>query len=79
MNIMEHVFLLYVEESFGHMLSSGIVWSSGRMIPNFLRKCQKFGLFSNVVLPVYNITSNVGMFLFFSILTSICCHLSFSS
>jgi hypothetical protein len=36
MNIVEHVSLLYVEESFGYMPKSGIAGSSGNTMLNFL-------------------------------------------
>ena len=35
-NIVEHVLLLYVGESFGYIHNSGIATSSGRIISNFL-------------------------------------------
>jgi hypothetical protein len=37
MNIVEHVSLLYVGESFGCMSQNGIAGSSDRIISNFLR------------------------------------------
>jgi hypothetical protein len=40
MNIVEHVSLLYVGDSFGYMPSSGIAGSSGSTMSNFLRNCQ---------------------------------------
>jgi hypothetical protein len=40
MNIVEHVFLLYVGASFGYMFRDGIAGSSGRTISNFLRNSQ---------------------------------------
>jgi hypothetical protein len=40
MSIMEHVFLLYVEESFGYMARSGIAGSSCNTVSNFLRNGQ---------------------------------------
>ena len=40
MNIVAYVSLLYVEASFGYMLSSSIGGSSGSTISNFLRNCQ---------------------------------------
>jgi hypothetical protein len=40
MNIMEHVSLLYIEESSGYMPRSGIAGSSGNTMSNFLRNCQ---------------------------------------
>ena len=36
-NIVEHVFLLYAEESFAYMPRSGIAASSGNTMSNFLR------------------------------------------
>jgi hypothetical protein len=39
-NIVEHVSLLYVKESFGYIPSSGIAGSSGKTISNFPRNCQ---------------------------------------
>jgi hypothetical protein len=39
-NIVEHVSLLYVGESFGYMPRSGIVGSSGYTMFNFLRNHQ---------------------------------------
>lgn len=38
MNIMEHVFLLYVRASFGYIPRSSIAGSSSKTISNFLRK-----------------------------------------
>jgi hypothetical protein len=40
MNIVEHVSLLHVEESFGYMPMSGITGSSGSTLFNFLRNYQ---------------------------------------
>jgi hypothetical protein len=40
MNIVEHVSLLYVRESFGYMARSDIAGSSGNTMSNFLRNCQ---------------------------------------
>ena len=40
MNIVEHVSLLYVGESFGYMPRSGIVGSLGNTMSNFLRNFQ---------------------------------------
>ena len=40
MNIVEHVFLLYVGESFGYMPRSGIAGSSGSTMSNYLKKHQ---------------------------------------
>jgi hypothetical protein len=40
MNIVEHVSLLCVRAAFGYMPRNGIVGSSGRVIPNFLRNHQ---------------------------------------
>jgi hypothetical protein len=40
MNIVEHVSLLYVGKSFGYMLRSSIVGSSGNTMSTFLRNCQ---------------------------------------
>jgi hypothetical protein len=40
MNIVKHVFLLYVGVSFGYIPRSGIASSSGSNISNFLRSCQ---------------------------------------
>jgi hypothetical protein len=76
MNIVEHVSLLYVGESFGYMPSSGIAVSSDSTMSNFLRNSQTD--FQSGV-PACNPTNNGGVFLFFHILTSICCHLSFWS
>ena len=39
MNIVEHVSLLYVGESFGYILRSGIAGSSDSIMSNFLRDC----------------------------------------
>jgi hypothetical protein len=39
-NIVEHVYLLYVGSSFGNMLRSDIAGSSGNTMSNFLRNCQ---------------------------------------
>jgi hypothetical protein len=39
-NIVEHVSLLYVRESFGYMPRSGIAGSSGSIMSNFLQNCQ---------------------------------------
>jgi hypothetical protein len=44
MNIVEHVSLLYVGESFGYVPRSDIAASSGSTISNFLRKFQEDGL-----------------------------------
>ena len=40
MNIVEHVSLFYVGESFGYMPRSGITGFSGNTISSFLRNCQ---------------------------------------
>jgi len=40
MNIVKHVFLLYVRASFGYMLRSGMAGSSGSTMSNFLRNHQ---------------------------------------
>jgi hypothetical protein len=40
MNIVEHVSLLYVGESFGYIPRSGISGSSGDTMPNFQRNLQ---------------------------------------
>ena len=44
MNIVEHVSVLYVGESFGYVPRSDIAASSGSTISNFLRKFQEDGL-----------------------------------
>jgi hypothetical protein len=64
MNTVEHVFLLYVEQSFEDMPSSGIGGFLGNTMSNFLRKCQTD--FHQCAIPP-----------FLHILPSICCHLSF--
>jgi hypothetical protein len=40
MNIVEHVSLIYVGESFGYMSKSGISGSSGNTMSNLLRRSQ---------------------------------------
>jgi hypothetical protein len=40
LNIVEHMFLLYVGASFGYMLSSGIDGSSSSTISSFLKNLQ---------------------------------------
>jgi len=40
MNIVDHVYLLYVGVSFGYRPRSGIAVSSGKIMFNFLRNCQ---------------------------------------
>jgi len=40
MNMVEHVYLLYVGASFGYMPRSGIAESAGNGMSNFLRKLQ---------------------------------------
>jgi hypothetical protein len=42
MNIVAHVFLLYVGASFGYMPNSGIAGSSGSTMSNFLRNHQTY-------------------------------------
>jgi hypothetical protein len=61
MNIVEHVFLLYVAASTIIWVYSGIPGSSDKTILTFLGTTR---LFSKVVLPTCNPTSNGGVFSF---------------
>jgi hypothetical protein len=62
MNIVDHMFLLYVRASFGYMPSCCIARSLDRTISNFLRNSQ--------IDFQSGFTSNGGVFLFLQILAA---------
>ena len=75
MNIVEKVSLLRGGASSEYMPMCGIAGYYGRTMSNFLRNRER--LISKIIVPACNPTSSGGVFLFFHILISICCHLSF--
>jgi hypothetical protein len=74
MNIVEYLSLWHGAVSFGYIPKSGIAGHQVDPFPIFWGTSR---LISRVVIPVCNLTSNGGVFLFLHILANMCCHLRF--